>query len=102
MYLIKASVERKVQRWQPKEAAARRALRLLVGVFTGLLWIDNLTEHYRGAFRFKAMWTRLYSIPSQQLWASWRRFHRGVSGSARAYLQTHNHRRMAPIVTMPR
>jgi hypothetical protein len=42
--------------WTATESAARHRLCLLVGVATGLLWLDNLTEHYRGSFKLKAMW----------------------------------------------
>lgn len=40
-----------------------RQLRLLVGLFTGLLWIDNLTEHYRGAFKVRVMWVPVLVNP---------------------------------------
>jgi hypothetical protein len=49
--------------WTADEAAIRRRLRLLVGVFTGLLWVDNLTEHYRGAFKVRVMWVPIIFNP---------------------------------------
>jgi hypothetical protein len=49
--------------WSRDEKEVRRRLRLLVGVFTGLLWIDNFTEHYRGAFKVKLMWVPILINP---------------------------------------
>ncbi len=51
-------------RWTVEEDAVRRRLRLLVGVFTGLIWIDNLTEHYRGDFRRRLMWVPVVANPA--------------------------------------
>lgn len=41
----------------------RRRLRLIVGIFTALLWVDNVTEHYRGGFEKKLMWVPVVANP---------------------------------------
>ncbi|MBA3778105.1 MAG: hypothetical protein H0X16_02145 [Chloroflexi bacterium] len=41
----------------------RQRLLGLVGVFTALLWIDNLSEHYRGGFRDRLMWIPIVVAP---------------------------------------
>lgn len=41
----------------------RHRLRLIVGAFTALLWIDNVTEHYRGGFRRPLMWLPVVANP---------------------------------------
>jgi hypothetical protein len=50
--------------WTTEEVTVRRQLRLLVGVFTGLLWVDNVSEHYRGNFKVKAMWVPVLVNPA--------------------------------------
>lgn len=42
----------------------RRRLRLIVAIFTGLIWVDNLTEHYRGDFRRRLMWVPVVANPA--------------------------------------
>ena len=49
--------------WAPHENGVRKRLRLIVGVFTALLWVDNLTEHYRGSFRRRLMWVPVIANP---------------------------------------
>lgn len=58
-----ASREATASGWTPEEEAARSRLRLIVGMFTGLLWVDNLTEHYRGAFQLRPMWVPVLLNP---------------------------------------
>lgn len=49
--------------WTLDEQGARHRLRLIVGAFTALVWIDNVTEHYRGDFRRRLMWVPVIANP---------------------------------------
>ncbi len=76
--------------WSAEEETVRRRLRLLVGVFTGLIWVDNLTEHYRGGFRRRLMWVPVVANPAVAAVAvasalsrrpQWRRLFLAASGA---------------------
>jgi hypothetical protein len=61
--LRRSSPKRQAAGWAPEDVKLRRRLRLIVGVFTGLLWVDNVSEHYRGGFYKKLMWVPISVNP---------------------------------------
>jgi hypothetical protein len=65
--LLRGTSERRARAkqtaWSRQEELLRRRLRLVVGVFTGLLWLDNVTEHYRGGFQQRLMWVPVLVNP---------------------------------------
>jgi hypothetical protein len=62
--LVGPSQRQRRASWTRHEHGVRHRLRLIVGVFTALLWIDNVTEHYRGSFRRRLMWVPVVANPA--------------------------------------
>lgn len=54
---------RSTEDWSSSEERIRRRLSGIVAVFTALLWVDNFTEHYRGAFERKLMVVPVVAAP---------------------------------------
>lgn len=62
--MLGSRVSERVGGQRATDERLRRKLRLLIGIFTALLWTDNLSEHYRGAFRVRAMWIPIVLTPA--------------------------------------
>ena len=53
--------------WSPALRRLRRDLAVITAASTALLWVDNLSEHYRGGFRRPLMYVPIVANRS-----SWR------------------------------
>jgi hypothetical protein len=49
--------------WSPALRRLRRDLAVITAASTALLWVDNLSEHYRGGFRRKLMYVPIVANP---------------------------------------
>jgi hypothetical protein len=49
--------------WSPELRRLRSQLAIIATASTALLWIDNLSEHYRGGFRRKLMYVPIVANP---------------------------------------
>ncbi len=49
--------------WSPALRRLRRDLAVITAASTALLWVDNLSEHYRGGFRRKLMYVTIVANP---------------------------------------